>query len=87
MKKAYNQSQIITILQEGEKGVSITDLCRKYGISKSTYHKWKSKYNGMSVSDAERLKVLELENNRLKRLVADLSLETIALKDVLSKKW
>lgn len=87
MKKTYNQSQIISILQENEKGVSITDLCRKYGIAKSTYHKWKAKYNGMSISDAERLKALELENNRLKRLVADLSLETIALKDVLSKKW
>jgi putative transposase len=74
-------------LHEGESGIIADDLCRKYGIARSTYYKWKAKYGGMSISDAAKLKALEQENNRLKRLVADLSLETIALKDVLAKKW
>ncbi len=87
MKKNFSQEQIIGILREGESGIMVSDLCRKHSIAKSTYHKWKAKFGGMNVSDAVRLKVLEQENNRLKRLVADLSLETIALKDVLAKKW
>lgn len=87
MRKNFNQEQIISILREGESGITIDNLCRKHGFAKSTYHKWKAKFGGMSISDATKLKTLEQENNRLKRLVADLSLETIALKDVLSKKW
>lgn len=87
MKQQFSFEQIIRILQEGESGLSINDIVRKYGIGRSTYHKWKAKFGGMSVSDAIRLKTLECENTKLKRLVADLSLEAIALKDILSKKW
>lgn len=87
MKKQFSQDQIIKILHEGESGITIEDLIRKHGIGRSTYHKWKAKFGGMSISDVNRLKALEQENNKLKRLVADLSLEAIALKDVLSKKW
>ena len=87
MKKQFSQDQIIRILQEAEAGLSVDDLIRKHGIGRSTYHKWKAKFGGMSVSDASRLRHLEQENTKLKRLVADLSLEAIALKDVLSKKW
>ncbi|HZG73016.1 MAG TPA: transposase [Chondromyces sp.] len=87
MKQQFSQEQIIKILHEGESGLAVDDLIRKYGIGRSTYHKWKAKFGGMSVNDAMRLKALEQENNKLKRLVADLSLEAIALKDVLSKKW
>jgi len=87
MKKNFSEAQIIRILQEGASGVLIEDLIRKHGIGRSTYHKWKAKFGGMTVNDAARLRCLEQENNKLKRLVADLSLEAIALKDVLSKKW
>jgi len=87
MRKNFSESQIISILREGESGISINDLVRTHNIAKSTYHKWKAKYGSISVSDVTKLKLLEQENNRLKRLVADLSLEAIALKDVLSKKW
>lgn len=87
MRQRFSQEQIISILKEGESGLSVNELIRRHGICKSTYHKWKSKYGGMSVNDSVRLKTLEQENNKLKRLVADLSLDNIALKDVLSKKW
>ena len=87
MKKQFSQEQIIRILHEGESGIAAEDLIRKHGIARSTYHKWRAKFGGMNVNDAVRLKSLECENGKLKRLVADLSLETIALKDVLSKKW
>jgi len=87
MRKNFSESQIISILREGESGISINDLVRTHNIAKSTYHKWKAKYGGINVSDATKLKALEQENSKLKRLVADLSLEAIALKDVLSKKW
>lgn len=87
MRKNLSTEQIISIIREGESGLKVNDLIRKHGISRSTYHKWKAKYGGMSISDAAKLKSLEQENGRLKRLVADLSLEAIALKDVLAKKW
>ena len=87
MRKNFSESQIISILREGESGISINDLVRTHNIAKSTYHKWKAKYGGINVSDVTKLKALEQENSKLKRLVADLSLEAIALKDVLSKKW
>lgn len=87
MKKNFSELQIINILKEGESGIAVNELIRKHNIGRSTYYKWQSKYGGMNVSDAIRLRALVSENAKLKRLVADLSLEAIALKDVLSRKW
>lgn len=88
MKKSrYSEEQIISILNEHEAGTKLADLCRQHGMSPATLYKWKSKFGGMEVSDAKRLRVLEAENAKLKRLVADLTLDKEALKDVLSKKW
>jgi len=87
MKNRFSEEQIIGILNEQEAGTSTGDLCRKHLISPSTFYKWKSKYGGMELSDAHRLKTLEQENSRLKRLVADLSLDIAILKDVTTKKW
>ena len=82
----YSQNQIIKILKEAEAGLPILDLCRKYGISKSSYYKWKSKYGGLEVAEAQRLKELEVENRRLKQMYAELSLEYQVLKEVVEKK-
>ena len=82
-----SEEQIIGVLKEAEAGRKIADLCRTHGISEQTYHRWKAKYGGLGVSDARRLKQLEDENRRLKRLVADLTLDNQALKDVVSRKW
>ena len=88
MKKSkWSVEKIITILQENEAGVSASELCRKHGMSDATFYNWRMKYGGMSVSDARRLKELESENARLKRIVANKELEIDALKDVLSKNW
>ena len=87
MKKRFSEEQIIRILQEAEAGTKVKELCRKHGISDATYYNWKSKYWGMTVSDAKKLRVLEDENRRLKRLVADLSLDNQALKAVVEKKF
>jgi len=88
MKKSrYSEEQIIGILKEHDAGGRTADLCRRHGMSPATFYKWKSKFGGMDVSDARRLRALEAENARLKRLVADLTLDKEALKDVLSKKW
>lgn len=88
MKKTrYTEEQIVSILKEGEAGMPVTDLCRKYGMSDATYYNWKAKYAGMSTSDVKRLKQLEDENRRLKHLVADLTLDNQALKEVLSKNF
>ncbi len=88
MKKSkWSVEKIITILKEHEAGVSASELCRKHGMSDATFYNWRKKYGGMSVSDARRLKELELENARLKRIVANKELEIDALKDVLSKNW
>ena len=87
MKKRFTEEQIIKVLREHESGVGTGELCRQHGISSATFYKWKAKFGGMSVSDARRLKILELENARLKRMVADLSLDITILKDVNSKKW
>ena len=88
MKKTrYSEEQIVSILKEGEAGMSVTDLCRKYVMSDATYYNWKAKYAGMATSDLKRLKQLEDENRRLKHLVADLTLDNQALKEVISKNF
>ena len=81
------QKQIIGILKEAEAGAVVTELCRKHGMSSATYYAWKAKFGGLEVSDAKRLRVLEEENARLKRLLADTMLDNAGLKDLLSKKW
>jgi putative transposase len=86
-KKRYTEEQIFQILKEGESGLQVTDLCRKYGVSEATYFRWKSKYSGMELSDLKKMKSMEAENARLKRLVADQALQIDAMKEVLQKKW
>ena len=81
------EEQIIGILREQETGVPVADLCRKHGLSSPTFYKWKAKFGGMDVSVARRLKTLEDENAKLKRLLADAMLDNVALKDLLGKKW
>ena len=83
----FTEEQIIAILKEQEAGVPVADLCRKYGVSNASIYKWKAKYGGMDVSEARRLKSLEDENARLKKLLADSMLDNAALKDLLGKKW
>jgi len=83
----FTEEQIIQILVEAKAGMKIEELCRKYGISSATYYSWKAKFGGMSIPDAKRLRALEAENSKLKRLVGELSLDIIALKDVVSRKW
>ena len=85
-KKRFSETQIIKILQEGEAGVMVEDLCRKHGVGKSTYYNWKSKYGGMSVQELKRLQDLEKENRRLKQMYATLSMDHYLLKEVLEKK-
>lgn len=85
-KKRFTEAQIVGILKEGEAGVPLADLCRRHGMGESTYYSWRSKYAGMSVSDLKRLKSLEEENRRLKRMFADLSLDHEILRDILEKK-
>ena len=80
------EEQIIRILKEHETGVSVADLCRKHGVSDATVYKWKAKFGGMDVSEAKRLKAVEDENAKLKRLLADTMLDNVALKDLLGKK-
>lgn len=85
MKRRFSEEQIIGILKEHEAGVSAKELCRKHGMSDASFYKWKAKFGGMDVSDARRLRDLESENAKLKKLVADLSLDKMALEDVLKK--
>jgi len=87
MKKRYTEEQIIGFLKEAEKGLPVANLCRKHGFSEASYYKWKSRFGGMEVSDAKRLKALEEENRKLKKLLAESLLDNAALKDVLSRKW
>lgn len=88
MKKVqFSEEQIINILRLAEAGQKVGDVCRSHGISEATYYRWKAKYGGMDVSQLRRLQQLEDENRRLKHLVADLTLDNVALKDVLGKKW
>ena len=88
MKRSrFSEEQIIAILKEHEAGLPVADLCRKHGVSDASIYKWKARYGGMDVSEARRLKTLEEENARLKRLLADAMLDNVALKDLLGKKW
>jgi putative transposase len=87
MKKRFSEEQIIGILKEAEGGMKVADLLRKHGIAPATYYAWKAKFGGMTVSEAQRLKALESENAKLKRLLAETMLDNAALKDVVSRKW
>ena len=88
MKRSrFSEEQIIGILKEHEAGVSVADLCRKHGVSDASIYKWKAKFGGMDVSEAKRLRALEDENTKLKRMLADAMLDNVALKDLLGKKW
>lgn len=86
-KTRYSEEQIIRVLQEVESGSTVKDVCRDHGIAEGTYYRWKSKFGGMDVSEARRLKELELENRRLKTALAEVTLEKHALKDALQRKW
>ena len=83
----FSEEQIIAILHEQETGVATADVCRTHGISSATFYKWKAKYGGLEVSDARRLKALDDENRRLKKLLAEAMLDNAMLKDIASKKW
>ncbi len=85
-KSKFTESQIVAILGEGEAGIPVAEVCRKHGISNGLYYQWKSKYSGVSVNELKRIKELEAENAKLKRMYADLALENTAIKDVLSRK-
>jgi putative transposase len=88
MKKTkYTEEQIIGILKEVEAGITVAEICRKYGMSDATYYNWKAKYGGMTVSDVKKLRQLEDENRRLKHIVADLTLDNQALKAVIAKNF
>jgi putative transposase len=86
MKRSrFSETQMVAILKEGEAGRAVADICREHGISNATYYQWKSKYGGMDASELKRLKSLEEENSRLKKMYADLALENMAIKDLLGK--
>lgn len=87
MKQRFTEEQIIKAIKEHEAGVKVPDLCRRLNISTGTFYNWRSKYAGMEASEARRLRELESENSKLKKLLADKLLEVEAMKDVLSKKW
>lgn len=87
MKKRYSEEQIIKAIKQHEAGTKVPDICRQLGISEGTFYNWRSKYAGMEVNEAKRMKELESENAKLKKLLAEKLLEVEAMKDVLSKKW
>ena len=87
MKKRFTEEQIIGFLREAEAGLPVAELCRKHAFSEASYYLWRSKFGGMNISDAKRLKALELENSRLKRLLAESMLENEVTKEALRKKW
>jgi len=87
MKKSkFTESQIVAVLKQGDAGVPVKDLCRQTGISSATYYQWKSKYGGMEASDLRRVRELEAENAKLKRMYAELALDNAAMKDLIAKK-
>jgi putative transposase len=85
--RRFTEEQIISVLREAEAGAKTKDLCRRHGISDATFYNWKAKYSGMTVSEARRLRELEAENAKLKRLLAEAELDKAALKDLLGRKW
>ena len=87
MKKRFTEEQIIGFLREADAGMAVKDLCRRHGFSEASYYLWRSKFGGMSVPDAKRLKELEAENARLKKLLAERDLEIEVMKEVTAKKW
>ena len=87
MKKRYSEEQIIKAIKQHEAGAKVENSCREFGISNGTFYNWRSKYAGLEVNEAKRLRELENENTRLKKLLAEKLLEVEAMKDVLSKKW
>ena len=88
MKRSrFTEEQIIKVLEEGRAGMKVQELCRKHGICGGTYYAWKAKYADMTISEAKRMKTLESENTKLKRLVAEQQLDILTLKDIVSKKW
>lgn len=87
MKKSrFSETQIVAILKEADSGIKVADLCRKHGISQPTYYNWKAKYGGLGVSELKRIKELEVEHSKLKRMYADLAMENDALKELIEKK-
>jgi putative transposase len=86
-RNRFTEEQIIAVLREQEAGAVVAELCRKHGISSATFYAWKAKFGGMDVSEAKRLKALEAENAKLKRLYADAMLDNAGLKELLAKKW
>lgn len=88
MKRSrFSEEQIIAVLKEQEAGMPTAEVCRRHGISSATFYKWKSRFGGLEVSDARRLRTLEQENSRLKKLLAEAMLDNVVLKDLASKKW
>ncbi len=87
MKKRFNDEQIIGFLREADAGIPVKELCRKHGFSEASYYLWRGKFGGMDVSDAKRLKALEAENAKLKKLLAEAMLEKEVTREVLRKKW
>jgi putative transposase len=86
-KSRFSEEQVLSILKEQDAGFKVVEICRKHGITEATFHNWKNKYGGMSTEELTRLRLLEQENSRLKRAVADLTLDNQILRDVNSKKW
>ena len=86
-KSRFSEEQIIAILREQEAGIAVTELCRKHGVSSPTFYKWKAKYGGLDVSEARKLRALEDENAKLKRMLAGAMLDNLALKDLIGKQW
>ena len=87
MKKRFSEEQIIGFLREADAGLAVKELCRKHGFSEASYYGWKAKFGGMNVSEAQRLKSLETENAKLKKLLAERDLEIDAMKEVVRRKW
>jgi len=86
-RKRFSEEKIIGVLKESEAGAKVDDICRRHGVSSATFYTWRKKYGGMEVSEARRLKALETENAKLKRIVADQMLDMSAMKELLAKNW